>query len=46
MAFKGSHDIAFVESIAETILKNVTNFEKGIISVENLVKTDIIKSDK
>jgi len=46
MVFKGNHDIAFVESIAETILKNITNFEKGIISVENLIKTDIIKSNK
>jgi len=46
MVFKDSHDIAFVESNAETTLKNITNFEKGIISVENLVKTDIIKSNK
>ncbi len=46
MVFKGSHDIAFVESIAETTLKNITDFEKGTISVENLVKADIIKSNK
>ena len=42
MVFKSSHDIAFVESIAEITLKNVTDFEKGNISVENLGKTDII----
>ena len=46
MVFKGSHDIAFVESITETTLKNITDFEMGNISVENLVKTDIIKSNK
>ena len=46
MVFKGSHDIAFVESIAETTLKNITDFEKGNISVENLVKIDIIIRNK
>ena len=44
MVFKDSHDIAFVESIAT--LKNITDFGKGNIIVENLVKTDIIKSNK
>jgi len=33
-------------NIAEKTLKNVTDFEMGNISVENLVKTDIIKSNK
>jgi len=32
--------------IAETTLKNITDFDIGNISVENLVKTDIIKSNK
>jgi len=33
-------------NIAETTVKNVTDSEKGNILVENLVKTDIIKSNK